>query len=626
MHNRRYIAGLDGLRAIAILSVVFYHFSFSWSKGGFLGVDVFFVLSGYLVTSKILSSREDFKVRTFWKNRLLRILPSAYLMIIVTVLWVILFNHKLLNNLIGDAISSITYTTNWWFIFHKLSYFDSFGSPSPLKHIWFLAVQEQFYILWPFILIIGLKITKNTRKLSKVIFTGALLSAALMGILYNPTVDPSRVYYGTDTRAFELLIGSFLAVVLANKKPFTKKVSIKHKKLLNLISIITFSIFILSAVFIDEYNEFLYRGGLFLFSLNTALLIACICHPKGILGHLLSWRPLKWIGTRSYEIYLWHYPIMVLSTPVYEIGNPSYLRVFFQLTITCIIAELSYRFIELPIKKIGLRGYYNYLATNYFERKPSKIDKETSTIVSILVIMSLTIGITSIVKIKLNLKNANAYSSEINTEQSSENKDSNISSDEKDMSLPTKDNKLGSSNNSEANSNEQSSVIPNKNNEENSPPAIKEYKEILAIGDSIMLDITKDLKKKYNNIVIDGKIGRQMSEAITLASKYAAFNASDKAVIIQLGTNGYFTEKQIDELLDSFSKAHVFLVNTRVPRSWESKVNKLLKEKAEERENVTLIDWYSVASKNPGYFEPDGVHLKPKGAEALVSLISEKLK
>ncbi|WP_406241902.1 acyltransferase family protein [Tissierella carlieri] len=256
IHNRRYISGLDGLRAFAILSVVFYHFSFSWAKGGFLGVDIFFVLSGYLVTSKILLSQENFKLRTFWKNRISRLLPSAYLMIMITVLWVIFFNHRLLTNLLGDTISSISYTTNWWFIFHKLSYFDSFGSPSPLKHIWFLAVQEQFYILWPFILMIVLKNTKKTKKLSYIIFIGALLSATLMGILYDPAADPSRVYYGTDTRAFELLIGSFLAAVSANKKPFTKEVSIKHKNQLKLLSIITFSIFIFSAAFIDEYNSF----------------------------------------------------------------------------------------------------------------------------------------------------------------------------------------------------------------------------------------------------------------------------------------------------------------------------------------------------------------------------------
>ncbi|ACA54663.1 acetyltransferase [Clostridium botulinum] len=584
MHNRCYITGLDGIRAFGILFVTFYHFGFSWAKGGFLGVDIFFVLSGYLITSKILLSDKNFKVKTFSKGRLRRLLPPAYLMIIVTVLWTMLLNRRLLANLLGDTISSISYTTNWWFISHKLSYFDSFGSPSPLKHIWFLAVQEQFYILWPFILIAGLKITKKTNQLSNIIFIGALFSAALMGILYNPTADPSRVYYGTDTRAFELLIGSFLAAVLSNKKPITKKGSIRYIISLNLISIITFSIFIFSAIFIDEFNAFLYRGGLFLFSLNSALLISCICHPKGILGPILSWVPLRWIGTRSYGIYLWHYPIMVLSTPVYEIGNPSYLRVFLQLTLTCIIGEFSYRFIELPIRKLGLRKYYTLT-----------LAKKNSTIISFIVIISL--AIVSITKINLSSQEDQTSSLGINKTQINQ----------KHMSISTENNDLSS-------------------NKENSPAAIKYYKNILALGDSIMLDITPNLNKKYNNITIDGKIGRQMSEAITLTAKYATFNASDKAVIIQLGTNGYFTNKQIDELLESFSKAHIFLINTRVPRSWESKVNKLLKEKAEERDNVTLIDWYSTASKNPGYFEPDGVHLNSNGSQALLNLISENLK
>ncbi|WP_353097664.1 acyltransferase family protein [Tissierella praeacuta] len=604
MHNRRYISGLDGLRAFAILSVIFYHFSFSWAKGGFLGVDIFFVLSGYLVTSKILLSRENFELKTFWKGRLCRLLPSAYLMIMITSLGVIFFDHRLLTNLLGDVLSSISYTTNWWFIFHKLSYFDSFGSPSPLKHIWFLAVQEQFYILWPLILVVVLRNTKKTKKISSIIFIGALLSATLMGILYDPAADPSRIYYGTDTRAFELLIGSFLASISVNKKPFTKEVSKKQRNELKLLSIITFSIFIFSTIFIDEYNSSLYRGGLFLFSLNTALLIACVCHPKGILGPILSWKPLRWIGTRSYGIYLWHYPIMVLSTPIYEIGNPSYLRVFIQLIITCIIAELSYHFIEMPIRKGGFRKYYNYLTVDSFKRNSSGFTKKTVAIISVLVIISLSIGINNMVKIKSNLKKAEAYSPEIetNTAEIPEDKDADENPNEKDINIST------------------------ENDEETSSTEEEDYKEILAIGDSIMLDITPKLNKTYSSITIDGKIGRQMSEAIDLATKYAEFNNSDKAVIIELGTNGYFTSKQIDELLDSFSKSHVFLVNTRVPRSWESKVNKVLKEKAEERENVTLIDWYAIASEHPEYFDQDGVHLNPEGTEALVSLISESLR
>lgn len=616
--NHHYITELDGLRAFAILSVIFYHFGFDWAKGGFLGVDIFFVLSGYLVTSKILSSRENFKIKTFWKHRICRILPSAYLMITVTVLCVMFFNHRLLANLLGDTISSISYTTNWWFIFHKLSYFDSFGSPSPFKHMWYLAVQEQFYILWPFILIAGMKITKKTGRLSKIIFIGALLSASLMGILYNPDGDLSRIYYGTDTRAFELLIGSFLAAVLANINLSDNKVFIIKKKPLELISIITFSIFIFSTVFIDEYNTFLYRGGLFLFSLNSALLIACVCHSRGILNHILSWKPLRWIGTRSYGIYLWHYPIMVLSTPVYEINNPSYSRVFFQLTVTCIIAELSYRFIEQPIRKLGFKGYYNHLASNIFKGHSKAHINKISIIVSILVIISLAVGISCMSKSKPNSEKVKVYSSDINTAQISEHKSSN----DKSMNIPSKNSKLTSSKQNSIDSNKPNSAIPSNK----AASSLTPYKKILAIGDSVMIDITPALNKKYSNIKIDGKVGRQMTEAIPLASRYIRFNAPDKAVIIELGTNGYFTDKQLDKLLDTFSKSHIFLINTRVPRSWESKDNKILEEKTEERNNVNLVDWHSTAIEHPEYFGPDGVHLNLKGDEALVDLIDECLK
>jgi peptidoglycan/LPS O-acetylase OafA/YrhL len=588
LHNRRYTTGLDGLRAFAILSVVFYHFTFSWAKGGFLGVNIFFVLSGYLVTSKILLSQDSFKIKTFWRNRFYRIFPSTFFMIIVTVLWILVFDHKLLPNILGDTISSVSYTANWWFIFHKISYFDSFGSPSPFKHMWFLAVQEQFYILWPIILIIGLKATKKSHKLPRSVFIGALISAALMGILYNPDADPSRIYYGTDTRCFELLIGSFLAIVLVDTKLLYREMSSKQKNKLKIMSIISFAIFLASVVFIDEYNSFLYRGGLFLFSLNTALLIACICHPKGILNSLLSWKPLRWIGTRSYEIYLWHYPIMVLSTPIHEIGNPSYLRVFFQLIVTCIIAECSYRFIELPFRKYGLCGYFNHLT----------LGRIATVILTFFVIISFSIGTINTERIKS--INANA-------------ENANQITKDKTIEAKTTDNNLNDE------------KIQVEDEEKNIPIKNDNYKEILAIGDSILLDVAPSLNEKYENITIDGKIGRQMSEGTTLANQYAKFNDSDKAVIIELGSNGYFTNKQIDGLLDSFSESHVFLINVRVPRPWESKVNKSLNRKAEERENVTLIDWYSIASEHPEYFEQDGVHLNFKGVESLENLIIENM-
>lgn len=600
MQNRRYITGLDGLRAFAVLAVIAYHFGFSWAMGGFLGVDIFFVISGYLITSQILpllGSHFDFSLRKFWIRRIRRLLPAAYLMIITIFTWVTLFNRKIITTVLKDGISSIIYASNWWFIFHKISYFDSFGSPSPFKNLWSLAIEEQFYIVWPIILIIGLKVFKKRTKFANIIFIGALCSAMLMGILYNPGEDPSRVYYGTDTRAFELLIGGWLAMIFPMKRFLSQNITIKKRKALNITSIITFTIFVLSVVFMNEYQTFLYRGGMFLFSLNSAILIACVCNPNSYLGNLLSWKPLRWIGKRSYGIYLWHYPIIVLSTPVYKIGNQTGWCVCAQLAITFIIAELSYRFIETPIQKHAFKGFFrNCLTINSFHLRRLSLDRMIAIVVVPLVLVVVSVVSNIAMKGEQQVEKVKASQSETitdNAEKSSISKDSDISSDKK--------------------------------SETSSPNVTKSYNEILAIGDSVMLDIASNLNKIYPNITIDAKVGRQLSQAIELVPTYAAFNDTNKAVIIDLGTNGYFTDNQIDNLLNAFNKAHIYLVNVRVPRQWEKQVNNALNKKAKERDNVTLIDWYSASINHPEYFVSDGVHLQPKGIEALTSLIDQAL-
>lgn len=593
MNSNRYITSLDGLRAFAVLIVLAYHFSFSWAGGGFLGVDIFFVISGYLITDKVLSIQKNnkgFKLKDFLISRIRRLFPAAFVMIITTFIWVILFKPNLLRNIIGDGIASIFYVSNWWFIFHKLSYFDSFGSPSPFKNLWSLSLEVQFYIVWPIILIIGYKLFKKRDKLDKSVFGLALISAMLMGILYKPGMDPSRIYYGTDTRAFELLIGSWLAIIcpmkiFIDRGSFSKKKSNRQKNMLNIIATVSLTIFILCVVFVNEYNIFLYRGGLFLISLNAAILIVCVCNPTSYLRHIFSWKPLTWIGERSYGIYLWHYPIIVLSTPVYEIGNPSYLRVGLQLIITLIVADFSYNYIEMPIRKYGVKEFIkNMKLASITNRKKSYLVRRTSVAIIILIIMIMTININNVLVVKGKTEISEITETEVvlsNKEEISDTYDLEV----------------------------------------NSSPENNFYEEILAIGDSIMLDITSALNDKYDNITIDGKVGRQMREANDLVNTYAEFNNPNKAVIIELGANGHFTDKEIDNLLDSFSAANVYLVNVHVPRAWERDVNKTLKRKAEERDNVTLIDWYSTAIEHPEFFTEDGVHLESEGIEALVSII-----
>lgn len=597
MHNHRYITGLDGLRAFAVLAVIAYHFNFSWAEGGFLGVDIFFVISGYLITSNILieKSKLNFSLCKFWIRRIRRLLPAVYVMIITIFMWSAMFKSEIITTLKGDTSASIFYISNWWFIFHKLSYFDSFGSPSPLKNLWSLSIEEQFYIIWPIILISWIKIFKKRAKLSNIVFIAALCSAILMAILYIPGGDPSRVYYGTDTRAFELLIGGWLAIIYPIKRLSSQKISIKQRNKLNITSTITFSIFIISVIFVNEYNVFLYRGGMLLFSLNAAILIACVCHSSGYLGHLLSLKPLIWIGKRSYGIYLWHYPVIILSTPVYEIGNPTYWRVGLQLVIIFIIAEISYRFIEVPIRKNGFRGTFKkYLLINVAKSRRVVFAR----CISIVIIMILGLSLLSTC----------------------------ITSVYKDKQQVDKVRKTVVTTKQQFHTNKKSGTSANVESKASSLSANESYNKVLAIGDSVMLDIASSLNKKYTNITINGKVGRQLNEAIDLAPTYGTFNNPNNAVVLELGTNGYFTDSQIDSLIKAFSKAHIYLVNTRVPRQWEKEVNTILSSKANENKNITLIDWHSEAINHPEYFEPDGVHLKPKGIETLTLLIDRSLK
>jgi peptidoglycan/LPS O-acetylase OafA/YrhL len=578
---------------LAVIAVITYHFNPTWLQGGFLGVDLFFVLSGYLITSILLNEYNQngrLSLKRFWMGRVRRLFPAAYTMIILVVIFCLLFNRHLLELLKGDAISSLFYTSNWWFIFHKVSYFDSFGSPSPLKNLWSLAIEEQFYLIWPFLLLIGFAFFKK-RAFALIILCGAFCSAVSMFILYHPGADPSRIYYGTDTRSFELLIGGYLAMVWPMNQLTSNKLPVPAKILLDAAGTASLVILLYSLVDTNEYTPFLYEGGMFLFSINTAIFLSCISHPGSFLGKVFSWKPLRWIGTRSYGFYLWHYPIIVLTTPVSEIGNPVMWHVILQIIATVLITEASYRLIELPIRK---QGFKPFLQASFGGASVHKTTKFLIPGVLFLFIIGLAIP-ASVFKGPQVQTNHQPVQLAISHNSLADNHDTGTK-----LEVPQN----GKSRD------EKKQAGPDK---------------ILAMGDSVMLDITKDLLKTHGNITIDGKVGRQVSDALKLANDYRSFNSTNAAVVIELGTNGYFTSDQIHSLLDDFHHAHIFLVNTRVPRPWEAAVNKSLSQVDDELANVTLVDWHAVAISHPDYFTPDGVHLNTKGSLALTKLINSTM-
>ena len=355
--NQRYMPGLDGLRAIAVLAVIAYHLGFGWAPGGLLGVAVFFTLSGYLITDLLLGQWYGGRMRlgNFWIRRARRLLPALFVMLIVVTAWITIADPAQLDKLRGAVISSALYVNNWWLIDQHVSYFARFAPPSPLGHLWSLAVEEQFYLVWPWLLLLGLRFVKEpssatgTRPRLALMTLGlGAASAILMAILYHPGFDSTRVYDGTDTRAFCVLFGAALAMVWPSRH-LSANISVGARRILDGLGVAGLIVIALLIWRTNDFSPFLYQGGMVLLSVATVFVIAAIVHPATRLGPAMGWKPLRWIGVRSYGIYLWMFPIIVLTTPTVTSGVEP-LRAALQVAASIGVAALSWKFIEEPIR------------------------------------------------------------------------------------------------------------------------------------------------------------------------------------------------------------------------------------------------------------------------------------
>jgi peptidoglycan/LPS O-acetylase OafA/YrhL len=349
--------GLDGLRAIAVLGVILYHLNFTWAEGGLLGVGVFFTLSGYLITDILLNQVRTggIGLKSFWLARARRLLPGLFLMLAVVMAWVTLIGPHQPPDFRSAALSAAAYFNNWWLILHDVSYFERFAPPSPLNHLWSLSVEEQFYIVWPFLLMLGLRLVPDsvraggTRPRLALVTAGlALCSGILMAILYSPSLDPSRVYYGTDTRALELLAGAALAMLWPSRRLHTR-IAPQARRTIEAAGVGGLLVIFLMFWRADEFSPFLYRGGFALLALASVLAVASLAHPASRLGPIVGCRPMRWIGERSYGIYLWTLPIVVLTTPD-TAQSADLARAILQVAAIMAVAELSWRYVENPIR------------------------------------------------------------------------------------------------------------------------------------------------------------------------------------------------------------------------------------------------------------------------------------
>jgi peptidoglycan/LPS O-acetylase OafA/YrhL len=568
-----YRPGLDGLRALAVIAVFLYHSRIDWMPGGFLGVDLFFVLSGYLITSLLLvewETRNRIDLRRFWLRRARRLFPALVVVVLAALILGAIFARGDLARTRGDAISSLFYYTNWHLVLANHSYFVRMGSPSLLQHLWSLAVEEQFYLIWPLLLVPGLVLV-GRKRLPLLIVAGIAGSAALMWLLYKPT-DPSRVYYGTDTRAFLLLMGILLALVW----PAIERMR-RSLPLLELLGVAALVGSVLLFRQMQDFNPTLYRGGDVAAAFCFAVLIAAVAHPMTGLGRALGVAPLRWLGERSYGIYLWHWLVIALMRPGVDISWTGPGVVVAQAAIVLSAATLSFRYVEQPIRTGSLQ--------RRLAEHPRRLRLE--------LVGGGTIGLVASFAILFVIPKAlNPVSGYVNPQ-------------------PVR-----------------AAVKPSHRQ----PVADKQKKlsplppgRILALGDSVMLDCKRQLRGALlHRVRIDATVGRQIDGTIKDLDRLRRHHRLPKTIVLQVGNNGPLWFHDLVNLRHALRGVpEVVVVNVRNTTSWQDESNQALVDWLRGWPAAHLADWYGSSTNK---MLSDGTHPWPYGCTIYARMISKTLR
>lgn len=666
-----YLPGLDGLRALAVLAVLFYHAGLSWARGGFLGVEVFFVLSGYLITALLQAEWEQsgrIDLKAFWVRRARRLLPALFLLLVATLTFAVIFLPSEVADLRADTLAAAGYATNWYLILAQKSYFQSVGRPSLLQHLWSLAVEEQFYLLWPLLFLGLLRIPRRLAPLG--VIAGAVISATLMAGGYRQEVDPSRIYYGTDTRAAGLLIGAALALLWRPSRSTSDSSRLK-RALFDGAGLIAFATLIGFCVFLDESNPLLYQGGFALVALATIAVIAIAVHPAPRLGRsLLGQEPLRWIGMRSYGIYLWHWPIFMVTRPQLDVALDGIPLLALRFAATFAAAELSYRLIETPIRA-GALGR----AWQAWWNSPRRFDLRWAGTVGALAGFAVLLGI-AVAGAEPPPPPSYLAVDRVDTLLASQPESSSDVS--ASLSLPSGLSGVGESSNAQLDPQPEQAPIPpslavpepnaapldptaaqnmtdpapelaeslfaaarNSSMLEahlpvkaSAPPALPAIApeppvttttpgRVVAIGDSVMVGAAPELDRAIPGIEIDAKQGRLPTQATAILRDLRDKDQLGRVVIIHIGTNTPFTSSQFEDMLTVLDQVpRVILVTIKVPRPWEKATNDLFAAAPKQHPNVVLADWNASCADHPELFWPDGIHVRPEGARLYANLIA----
>lgn len=608
--KRRYITGLDGIRAIAVIMVLAYHLKLALFKSGFLGVTVFFVLSGYLITGILISEVEEegtIDLKNFWLRRIRRLVPAVMSMAVVIIFVSAVVNRIIFTKGCKDFLASVLGFNNWWQIFNKVSYFEAAGVPSPFTHCWSLAIETQFYLIYPLILLGIYKLAKSRgegRAKRGLLFAGvtlllALISVILMIVLFDPQQDASRVYYGTDTRAFSLLFGALLAI-LWEYRMVPRRLSASVNMVLGSVS---FAVLLVMTIAINGSSNFWYRGGQFFGTILTVLMVYAVSGRKTWLSRFLSNPVLKWIGDRSYSIYLWHYPIILLISKGIK---ASWWITLIEIVLSVVLAELSYRFIETPIRHGIIGEYLNILRSRPKSRQEKK--RQVQVARRSLKVMAGTFVLTvSLILCMVFVPKKNA----LDTLQKRETKAKETGKMTEEQLAKQK-----------ANGSESDDTICTADLTDDE---ILEGLNLLLIGDSIAVDVTDDFYEMFPNSVSDTKIGRITSLGKQVLDSYIDEKKWEGEGVIFASLSNSPINGELEDIREKIGKdMPLFLTTVRIPHeTFEEESNSKIKKFVEENDHTYLIDWYAASEGHDEYFDADDTHLLPAGAKAYAKCIKE---
>ncbi len=569
----QYIPAIDGLRALAVIAVMFYHLGFSWIPGGFLGVDLFFVISGYVITRLLLDSIEQsggLDLRGFYLARARRLLPALLFTVITTTIAIGIWAPDTIKRFITDLPFALTGTMNWWLVAKEQDYFESIGRPPLLQHTWSLAVEAQFYLVWPLILYFILKRLGKNR-----IPFAALLIAAASGIALlivslsidaSNSSDVSHIYFGTDTHSIGLFLGAALAVSWIPQN-FTTNVSKKAQDFIDGVGVFGFIGILATFLLINESEPTLYKIAFPLAAIFGAAIIMSVVHPASRFAPILENPVLIWIGQRSYAIYLWHWIIFQVTRPTVDLAGQTWALYSLRILIVFALADISLRYVEMPIR----RGAIKYWLKGLKYRTKRERTRQTRFFFVVFVTVLVLSTVVSVRAISIGNEQRAAV--------------------EKSLSTPDRP---------------QKEVIEGG---------------IWLTGDSVILGIRNSLNEVSPVSLINARIGRQAPELLEVMKRDKAL-AGTSPVIFNLGNNGVLSAEVVKEIFELVkSQPSVIVVNTAVPRPWRESNNALVSQIASQYSNVRVIDWNSISNGHPEYFAPDGVHLVPAGVAAYVAEI-----